>query len=269
MLIVICAQIMWSQRNIGQLKIAFLDVGQGDAIYIESPDHHDVLIDSGPDAKVLQELQRVMRWHDRRIDMIISTNPDRDHIAGFIPVLERYKVDQFVESSTINTSEIYKALESSVEIKDIQKTIALRGQRIHIGSGAYIDILFPDRNVLGVTSNTGSIIAKLVYGSTSVMLTGDATYQTEEYVVDLEKENMKSDLLKEGHHGSRTSISEKFFAAVAPIYSIISAKKNNSYGHPHKETTDMLSKLKIPILGTYNEGTIVFVSDGKSLVRKK
>ena len=132
-----------------------------------------------------------------------------------------------------------------------------------------MDILFPDRDVSALVSNPGSIISKLVYGKTSVMFTGDATLQTEEYIVDLDGGFTKSTLLKEGHHGSRTSASEKFFTAVAPQYDIISAGYKNKYGHPHKETIDLLNQLHIPTLITFKEGTIVFVSDGKSFVRKR
>jgi len=260
-------QVALSQRNTGHMIVAFLDIGQGDAIYIETPDHYNILIDAGPDAKVVGELQKIMRWHDRHIDVLMITNPDKDHIAGFIPVLARYKVSKVIEPGTINSSEVYKALEKEIKNKNIEKTIAIRGQKINLGSQVSVDILFPDRDIHLLASNTGSIISRLVFASTSVMLTGDATYQIEEYILELGSSSIQSTILKEGHHGSRTSVSETFFRAVHPTYVVISAGRNNKYGHPHKETTDLLGKLGIPILGTYNEGTIVFYSDGKEFSR--
>lgn len=260
--------VVWTGRDAGILTVAFLNIGQGDAVYIESPDHHQILIDSGPGDAVLRELRKVMPWYDKSIDMIMITNPDKDHIAGFIPVLKRYAVGQAMEPGTKNESAVNANLHQLITDKKLEMTIARRGQVIDLGGGASLHILFPDRDATGLDSNTGSIIAKLVYGDTSVMLTGDAPFQTEDYVVDLEGADMKSTLLKEGHHGSRTSISEKFFTAVDPEYSIISAGFKNSYGHPHKETTEMLGRLQIPMLLTFEEGTIVFESDGESFMRR-
>ncbi len=259
--------VVWVGRDAGILTVAFLNIGQGDAIYIESPDHRQILIDSGPGDAVLRELRKVMPWYDKSIDMIMITNPDKDHIAGFIPVLKRYAVEKEIEPGTKNPSDVNATLHQLIAEKKLETMIARRGQVLDLGGGASLHILFPDRDVSGLDSNTGSIIAKLVYGDTSVMFTGDAPFQTEDYVVDLEGADMKSTLLKEGHHGSRTSISEKFFTAVDPEYSIISAGFKNSYGHPHKETVEMLDRLKIPTLVTFEEGTIIFESDGEVFTR--
>lgn len=252
----------------GLLTIAFLNVGQGDAIFIESPTGHQVLVDAGEGSVVLEQLRTVMPWHDRSIDMIIATNPDRDHIGGFIPVLTRYKIGVIVQPDTPNDTVVYRSLQKSVDNENAQEISARRGQTFDLGGGTYLTILFPDRSLPKADSNTGSIIARLVYGSISVMLTGDAPNKTLEYVADLDKDAIRSTILKMGHHGSRTSDSERFLQTVKPQYAIISAGKNNRYKHPHPETIHVLQKNNVPILGTYEWGTIVFKSDGVSLWRE-
>jgi competence protein ComEC len=244
------------------LTVAFLNIGQGDAIYIESPTHNQLMIDGGPSNVVLGELSKVMPPYDRSIDALLVTNPDKDHYAGFIDVLRDFTVSTVIEPGTKSDTDTYKIFSKAVEAEHAQKVLARRGMIIHLGGGADLHILYPDHDVSNEKTNDGSIIAKLVYGNTSVMFTGDAPNKTEEYVLSLDGTNVQSTILKEGHHGSRTSASEAFITAVHPQYDVISAGVNNSYGHPHKETIDLLHKLDIPILGTYEKGTIIMKSDG-------
>src|SRR5205823_5277144 len=130
--------------------------------------------------------------------------------------------------------------------KHIPEILARRGQIIDLGGGAYLQVLFPDRDVSGLSSNDGSIVMRLVYGDTSVALQGDSTAKIEHYLVGLDGGNLKSTILKAGHHGSRTSTTEEYVRAVAPQWTVMSSGVNNSYGHPHKETLDTLAKLNIP-----------------------
>ena len=259
---------VYNEEKPGKLVVAFLDIGQGDAIYIESPTHHQLLIDAGPPHKVLSELGAVMRFYDRTIDVIMVTNPDQDHIGGFMDVLNLYKVSEVIEPGTHSSSATYAELEKNIDQKHIGKIDGKRGTIIHLGGGADLHILFPDQDVSSWATNDGSIIAKLIYGSTSVMFTGDAPSKIEEYTIGLDPGKMESTILKAGHHGSRTSASESFVKAIDPRYAIISAGIRNKYGHPHKETIDLFQKLKIPVLGTYREGRIIFVSDSKEFIRK-
>lgn len=249
----------------GQLTVAFLDVGQGDGIFIDSPTGTQVLIDGGPDANLLRALPHVLPWYDRHIDLVVVTNPDKDHYEGFIPLLSRYSVDAVLEPGTVSKTPTYATLEKEITDHRIPKIIARRGQVIDIGGGAYIEILFPDRDASGLSSNDGSIVARLVYGDTSVALQGDSTARIEHYLVSLDGSTLHSTILKTGHHGSRTSSTEEYVRAVSPQYAVISAGRDNSYGHPHKETLDTLNALKIPILGTYVLGDIIFKSDGKEM----
>ncbi len=250
------------------LSVAFLDIGQGDAIFIEAPNGNQILLDAGPNNAVLRELSKIMPFYDHSIDMIIESHPDKDHIAGFVEVARRYDIGLAMEPGARSNSAVYRELNKVIAEKKIPKILARRGMRINMGDGARIDILLPDRDVSGVDTNTASIVAKLVYGNTSFMLTGDSPKKMEKYLVSLggpPAGGLKSDVLKVGHHGSRTSTSDIFLSAVSPEYAIISAGAGNRYGHPHKETIDLLNKFEISILSTINLGTIRMKSDGEEI----
>lgn len=267
LLVLVCAAslaVLFSSndRN-GKLTVAFLDVGQGDAIFIESPTGTQVVVDGGPDSSVVRELSGVMPLWDRSLDAIIVTNPDQDHFAGFLDVLKRYDVAREFESGTAKDSPMYNALVKAVESEGVSRTFPKRSETIDLGGGAYLKVLFPDRDVTALDSNPGSIIMQLVYGDTRVMLMGDTVVPVEDFVTALDGEKLKSQILKLGHHGSRTSSGEKLLAMVDPDVAIVSAGCDNSYGHPHKEVLERLAAHKIPYLWTCKEGTIEFSSDGK------
>lgn len=271
-LLVSVSVVLWyvviNEDRKGILTFAVLDVGQGDSLFIESPTGVQVLVDGGPGKNLMKEISKVLPWYDRRIDMLVVTNPDRDHYEGFIPLLDKYKVDVVLEPGTNNTNEAYKVLEDKIISKNIPKIIVERGEIVDLGAGAYLQILFPDRDISGLSPNDGSIVMRLVYGDTSVMLQGDSTARIEEYILSLDGEKLKSTILKAGHHGSKTSSIEAYVSAVSPDWAVISSGANNSYGHPHKETIDTLTKLNIPALNTCNNGRIIFESDGKNFVLK-
>ncbi len=244
------------------LTFAMLDVGQGDALFIESPTGTQVLIDAGPARKILGSLSRVMSPFDRSIDAIIITNPDADHISGFSDVLKKYKVGMVLEPGTVNDSVVYKTLEDKIENQNIPTILAKKGMKLDLGGGTYIDILFPDRDVSTFSSNDGSVVARLFYGETSIMLTGDSTLKTEKIILeDFSKESLKSTVLKVGHHGSRTSSSFSFVKSVAPAFALISNGKDNKYGHPHPEVLEVLMEIGAKILRTDLLGTIVMKCD--------
>ncbi len=254
-------------RN-GILTVVFLDAGQGDAIFIEAPNGNQVLIDGGPNKSVLRQLSKVMPFYDRSIDIVIATHPDKDHIGGLPDVLQRYTVDFILESGAKNDTGISRAFESAILQNKIKRIFAKRGMAITLGDDVFLNILFPDRDVSEVESNTASIVAQLVYKNTEFMFTGDSPKTIEEYLVFLDGEKLRSDVLKVGHHGSKTSSSESFVGYVSPEYAIISAGADNSYGHPHKEVVEILNQFGSAILNTKDNGAIVFKSDGENIVVK-
>ncbi len=244
------------------LTFAMLDVGQGDALFIESPTGTQVLIDAGPARRLMGPLSQIMSPFDRSIDAIVITNPDADHISGFADVLKKYEVGILLEPGTFNESKTFQNIKDEIERKNIPDVLAKKGMKLDLGGDVFIDILFPDRDVSSWNPNDGSIVARLSYGDMSVMLTGDSTIKTEKIILeDFKKENLTSTILKVGHHGSRTSSSDAFVKAVAPRYALISDAKDNKYGHPHQEVVDPFSEIGAKIMRTDLLGTIVMKCD--------
>src|SRR3990167_489700 len=252
----------------GILTVAFLDIGQGDAIFIDTPSGNQMLIDGGPGKSVLRELSKVMPFYDRSIDVVIATHADQDHVGGLPNVLKNYKVNIFMEPGLSGPSSSYEELEKMVgnNKSNIKKILARRGMVVDLGDGAILQILFPVIDSPGTNTNMSSIVAKLVYGENEFMLTGDSPIAIEDYLVSLG--GLQSDVLKAGHHGSKTSSSDEFVRAVAPQHTVISAGKNNRYTHPHQEVLDILNNFGIKILRTDELGIIVFKSDGTNLKLK-
>ncbi len=261
--------IVISQTNNSILTVSMLDIGQGDSILIESPEKIQVLVDGGPNRKVLSALGKEIPFYDRSLDLLVVSNSDKDHLAGFIDILQSYKIGAVLISSAESETSVFKTFIDLVEEKNIPIIYAYRGQKINIGGGAYIEVLFPDRNVSGLETNTGSIIMKLVYGESSMIFTGDAPSSVEDYVASLDGANLKSDILKVAHHGSKTSISESFLGLVGAQFAAVSVGAKNTYGHPNSETLDALKQFDYKILRTDEIGTITFVSDGKEFVREE
>jgi competence protein ComEC len=249
----------------GILTVAFLDVGQGDAIYLEAPNGNQVLIDGGPGKKVLQELGQVMPFYDRSIDLVIASHPDSDHIAGLVDVFERFAISGFMESGVISDNQTYGVLKNKVAVEGAKEILARRGQRVVLDDGVTLEILFPDRSPENWDTNDASVVAQLVYGENEFLLTGDAPAKIEKYLAELDSKRLRSDVLKAGHHGSRTSTSAEFVGLVQPQYAVISVGKKNRYGHPHPEVLAILQKAGAEILRTDTLGTIVFKVDTSSL----
>lgn len=257
--------IVWDLSANSTLKVYFLDVGQGDAIFIEAPNRNQVLIDGGRNKALIRQLSEVMPFYDRSIDLVIATHPDLDHIGGLPFVLDRFSVGGFMEPGVEVDTLVYRTMEKTLEEKGIPKIIARRGMRAVLDQEVFLDILFPDRDVSGLEPNDASIVAKLSYGETAFMLTGDAPRKMELYLVSLDGNYLQSDVLKAGHHGSRTSSDLIFVGFVNPKYGIISAGRNNSYGHPYQEVLDVFDKLGVSVLSTADLGTIGFSSNGREV----
>jgi competence protein ComEC len=276
LLLLICStifiwQIIYSIQDSQDLKVTFLDVGQGDAIYIESPSGVQVLVDGGSSGPlVLRRLGSVMPFYDRSINMVVATHPDTDHIGGLIDVLKRYKVDRILRPGVWHDAPAINSL--LLEITKEQdpgaiETLARRGQVYDLGLGeagrVELHILYPDRDVSNVETNTASIVARLTYGDSSVLLTGDSPKAIEKYLVSLDAEGLQSDILKLGHHGSKTSSAISFLGFVRPQWAVVSAGADNRYGHPHKEVLERLEQLGMSTKNTANIGSITFVSNGR------
>ncbi len=253
------------------LKVVFLDVGQGDAIFIQSPTGNQLLIDSGNGGTILPKLGSVLPFFDRSLDAVLATHPDQDHIGGFPDILKFYKVDNFFQNGAVYGTATAQEVMKDVGAKNIKNETLCRGEILDLGGGASLEILWPltcDSAKKSSDTNSDSIVAKLVYGDDSVLLTGDAPQKTEKALISLDPFSLKSTILKVGHHGSKNSSSEDFLRAVSSTDAVISVALKNSYGHPSIVVTDELKNLGENILQTSLLGNVLFYSDGVNLNQK-
>jgi competence protein ComEC len=257
------------------LKVSFLNVGQGDSAFIVTPQNHQILIDGGPDSTVVGKIAKQMPFWDRSLDLIILSHPEKDHMQGLLDILKRYKADYIVWSGIKKQdAEYLEWLKVLVKQKNSGAKIitAEQGQEIKVGD-LVIDILNPKENLFGrdagASSNDTSVIAKLVYGKNSFLFTGDIDAKAEE---DLCKASpytsLKSDVLKVAHHGSKFSSSDIFLQAVSPKFAVIEVGKN-TFGHPTPEAISRLQNSGAQIFRTDQSCDIVFNSDGQNLFLSK
>jgi competence protein ComEC len=246
------------------LKVNFFDVGQGDAIFVETPTGHQILIDGGPSSKIIEKLAREIPFWDRSIDLIILTHPERDHITGLLEVLKRYRVENILWTGIVRNIPEYKEWLNLLEKERANVKIARAGQKISCKNCQWeIEVFYPFENLEGMEfedSNDTSIVSKLIFGNFSFLFTGDI-YKDVEEILSLTNFDLNSKILKVAHHGSKTSSSEKFLEKVSPEIAVISVGENK-YGHPHRETLETLKKYGIRVLRTDLNGDIKITSDG-------
>jgi competence protein ComEC len=254
-----------SSESAQYLTVRFLDVGQGDAIHVETGDGVELLIDGGASSGVLRELANGRDFFDKYIDIVVSTHPDTDHIGGLSDVLERYEVGAIMETEVEHDAEAARAFARAALDEGAQIISAQAGQEIQLGASTTIRILSPQGDTTSWESNTASIVVQVVYGDIEFMLTGDAPSSIEDYLVSFYGAPLSSEVLKLGHHGSKTSSSEIFLNTVKPDYAVVSAGKDNRYGHPHAEVIARTREAGAEILSTAEQGTIVFKSDGREV----
>ncbi len=249
------------------LEVSFLDVGQGDAILIETPDGFEMLVDGGPNAAVLRELSKERSFFDREIDVVVTTHPDLDHIGGLVDVLKRYKVQTILRTENENDKSAAEAF-AAAEKENAEEILADAGQVLQLGASTTIQIFSPTGDERQWESNASSIVLRVVYGNTSFMFTGDAPQEIEDYLVKTYGAQLDSDVLKLGHHGSKTSSSDAWLDTVTPQHVVVSAGLDNKYGHPHQDVMQRVFARNIQTSHTGTDGTITFYSDGIKVWRK-
>ncbi len=246
------------------LVITFFDVGQGDSVFISAPGGNQVLIDGGSNDAVLAKLGRAMPFWDHSIDLIILTHPHADHVSGLVDVLLRYTAGMILETGVNYSTPEYAEWRRIIKEKDIKVITAHRGQSVYISDGARLDILAPFEDFTGKSVKNvhdAMIVPKLKLASTSVLLMGDAEKRLEYQLLFL-RSDLAADVLKVGHHGSKTSTTDEFLRAVSPKTAVISAGRKNRYGHPNQEVLDRLGSAGVRVLRTDQEGDIVIREDG-------
>jgi competence protein ComEC len=243
-----------------KLQVAFLDVGQGDAILI-SEGEKQILIDGGVSGqKLLEKLGEYVPFWDRKIDVVIATHPDADHITGLVDVLKNYSVDQVIESGAKSESQVFAALERTIKEKKIETQIARRGMKVRLSDEVELEVFSPTGMVVESSSkdtNSASIVAMLTFGENSFFLVGDLSLEIENQLVGA-KLLPDVDVLKVSHHGSKSATSEQFLELVSPEEAVISVGKSNRYGHPTGEVLDRLRDDNVRILRTDVSGDVVY-----------
>ncbi|KKQ79907.1 MAG: putative hydrolases of metallo-beta-lactamase fold protein [Parcubacteria group bacterium GW2011_GWC2_38_7] len=250
------------------LVVDFLNVGQGDAIYIRTPDDVDVLIDGGPDNSILNELGAVMPFWDKEIDLMILTHPHSDHVNGLVEVLRRYKVKKILYTGVVHTAPDYLAWLKEIKDQKIPLEIVDKKSEIKLGSSVELELLYPQKSFLNrkvENLNNTSIVARLVYGQTSFLFTGDAEVEVEEELLSSDSQIVDSDMLKVAHHGSESSSSLEFLSAVTPTMSVIQVGEDNSFNHPHGKTLFNLKNLPSIIYRTDTQGRISMRSNAQQI----
>lgn len=278
LMIIIAASAAWFLVFAGKtgriLEVYFLDVGQGDAILIITPENQTMLIDGGPNNKILQKLGEYLPAFSKRIDIILLTHPHADHVIGLVEVFKRYEIGAVILSGAELKTDVYSEFLKTTLEKNIPVIIAEAGEAIHFSNNLEFDILSPEQteNLVfnkksegfgsgGNDVNDTSIAGKLIFNDFSAMFMGDATSKIENRILSY-GENLKSDILKVGHHGSKYSSSLLFLKTVSPKAAIIEVGAKNFYGHPSESALSRLKIIDASIFRTDQNGDIKVLTNG-------
>ena len=247
--------------NIKGMNVHFIDVGQGDSILIQV-NSKNLLIDSGPSASKDKLVKYLNSLKISKLDYIIATHPHEDHIGNMSYIIDNFEVLNFYAPKVNSNTKAFETMVESLVIKNLKiKVLKPNIKSIDLGENTKVDVFSPISNEYENLNNFSSII-KISYGTTSFLFTGDSEELSENEVLT-QGYDLKSDVLKVGHHGSSSSTSKRFLDAVDPYIAVISVGKDNSYGHPSQE---VLSRLKdLTIYQTDLDGNILIKSDGYSL----
>lgn len=253
------------QKN-NNLEVSFIDVGQGDAIFIKTPEKHQIFIDFGS-GQGINDLNKKIPWWNKKIDLIIITHPHDDHIIGLIQIIKNYKIKNIMYTGIVYDSPAYLELLEKIEKKNIPLLVPQENQSIKLGKNCDLNIIFPWENFYNKeidNLNNSSIISQLNCQNSKFLFMGDAEEEVENKLLE-KNMDIKSDILKIGHHGSITSSQQEFLEKIAPQMAIIMVGKNNKFNHPSLRILKRLEKLKIKTLRTDLNGTITIISDGKNI----
>lgn len=253
----------------GKLRVTFLDVGQGDAALIQAPGGEALLIDGEPSQAGGDVAAALGAAGISRISLMVGSHPHEDHIGGLIRVLQSVPVERALDPGYAHGSTTQRTYLRLLKGKGVKTTRARAGQVHALGPTVRLEVLAPADPLFEDTeadANNNSIVARLVYGGTRFLFTGDMeTAERERLLASTDPERLRSDVLKVAHHGSHNGTDEAFLRAVRPKYAVMSLAKGNDYGHPHQETLDELRSLGIPTLRTDERGSVRFTSDGAKI----
>ena len=261
---------LWQNRaaSFSGTSVNYLDIGQGDAVYILTDSGQDILIDGGPDQALAGVLPKVMNSGDHYIDMVILTHPHADHVSGLLWVLEHYQIGEILLIQVDYQSQVYKKFLELIKEKSIKTAMVDGFHRYNFDQDTYLEILGPSQNHIEQVHsdvNHTSISSKFVDGKNKFFFGGDIEKEDEDELIEIYGHKLEADVMMAPHHGSHTSSTLELIQAVSPQYTVISSGQGNKYGHPHRDVLDRYMKLNIPILRTDQKGTITILSNGLNL----
>jgi len=247
------------------LRVTYLDVGQGDSTLIQFPDGKVALIDGGPDKKVLEDLGRKLPFYKRGIDVVFLSHPHADHMVGLIYVLQRYKVGRVVVTEGIHETPEYREFIDIVKNKNIPMTLAREGVAFDFSGGVKMNTLYPHTGISSDNPNDLSEVLLLTFRNNEFLFTGDLEKDATESMLSRSKK-LRVDVVKVPHHGSKDAYDENLYAMLKPEVAVISVGENK-YGHPSLMTLSFFEKIGIKYFRTDKEGDISLFSDGNNVIR--
>lgn len=248
-----------SVEPLKNMTVHFIDVGQGDSIFIQAPNGKTMLIDGGVKGAGKDLVAYLKAQGVKRLDYVVATHPDADHIGGLIAVLNSISIKEFIDSGKVHTSQTYEEMLTLIRDKNIRFTVPNIGDEFVLDDNLNIEVIAVDENASD--NNDASIVLRVVYQNISFLLMGDADHGVERELLQ-KGIDVQATILKAGHHGSNTSSSAEFIDAVSPLATILSYGQDNKYGHPHAEVIDILQQVNSDIYSTAEAGTIVITTDG-------
>ncbi|MEE8131873.1 MAG: MBL fold metallo-hydrolase [Candidatus Paceibacterota bacterium] len=254
-------QVVFDSPN-ENLEVYFLEVGQGDSELVFLPGGVKILIDGGPNNKILDELSSILNPTDRYIDLVILSHPELDHFGGLIDVLKRYQVGAFIFNGRRGTAAAFQDLEKAIKDNKIAAIVLGEGDKIKYAENQF-NILSPSEEFLSSYElNDTTLVMKLDSQEAKILFTGDIDKKIENYLI--KKYDLDVDILKIPHHGSRFSSSKEFINEASPKVSVIEVGKN-SYGHPTKQVLNRLASIGSQIFRTDKNGTVKLIIDSQNI----
>ena len=254
----------------GTLKVVFADVGQGDMTVITTPGGQRIVVDGGPDGvRAARVLDNETPFWDRSVDLVVLTHPHADHVSGLTEIARRYKVDRILERRQEFDSAEYADWTKLAQSTNAEIIRATPGMSLSFDDGVSIHVLGPPDPMLAGTDSdldNGSVVVRVAYGTVSFLITGDLFHEGEGWIIR-SGQPLLSDVLKVGHHGSRTSSTDEFLRAVAPAAAVISVAEDNRFGHPDGSVVQRLQDVvqDSQLFLTSERGSITFQTDGATL----
>ncbi|WP_099187378.1 ComEC/Rec2 family competence protein [Tepidibacter mesophilus] len=248
--------------NDNLFSVHFIDVGQGDSTLLISPDNKTMLIDAGDNFHGEKVVDYLNKLNIKKIDILIGTHPDADHIGGLDYVINNFDVVYFYMPNKSHNTSTFEDVLLAAKSKHLKIHTGKSGVNFSLGKFIKCSVLSPTKNYS--ENNLCSLVIKSTYKNKSFLFTADAEFQNEQDMIK-SNHNIKSNILKIGHHGSSSSTSEDFLLKVKPDIGVISCKHNNRYNHPSEKTLTLLKKYNIPLYRTDKQGNIILFCDGNEI----